>query len=470
MSSLGLGHAAAQPLPFGNSFWDVGFWNFSSSSSPITSDVPNAANSNVLTPHNSPLVVDTAEYGLRGVQVTDTGVNTTIEYFTAPAVGAALLSGLGHDLTIVQRFRQNKVAEMPLWSGHIFSNPDYIGARSVAQRMCLRKSSTVGGTVTGTGALDIQYDDHTYVWTFKLSTREWRQYVDGVLDLVTTLDAQPLTINTLAILATFSTAAFEAATGFCQIWGMSGTWIDSDQQQELYTYCRSLDYTLHPSTPGLPQIVGGGASIWNGATDEVNAAGNRATISQEIVDKRLSILNVGEFSSGVIPNRATPSISGAEALAITLQITSHLSVDTKIVFVDLGNGEINEGQTAAQVLSAMHTALTTIRTAAPDVPVVVMNLPAYFESGFNAVCATVNAGVGALWDSVDAAFPGKPTLYRIDRLTPMGGQVYDNTFYAGVGNNHPNHLGYSQIGPFLLGAQNAAGDTVAALMRRISPT
>lgn len=466
----------SQGLPL--SFWaGGGYWDLTTiagaNGSPFTTPIASSIGTGVLTPGNSPLVDTVAMWGNRGLDFVDTGNGATMQYLRNDALCPALQAaarGTG-DLTIAMRFRSTKLAEMPLWSGHVSSNPGYFGARMVSQRSCLRKTSDSGVTVTATGTLDTQYDDHIYHWTFSKLTGLWTQYIDGVVDVISNagLDTLAVTLNAFVVAGDFSTSPFEAATGKCQLFGLSTQWATQTQVTAHVEQLLAQNYVKQFTDPGVKRFLLCGASIENGATDEVNGAGDRATITNAIIANRWSLASAGPFTQGLIPNRNTPSVSGADAPAIALQVLNYWTSRTGFAVMDLGNGEINATFTAPQTLTAIQAALMQVRTARPSLPIVVNKVRAYFEAPLNTVTIAVNAGLAAVWDAVDAAFPGQPTLYRWDANAALGGPSYVQIYY-GFADDHPIHLGYSTEGPALLAASNATGQTLLQLMQSLSLT
>jgi hypothetical protein len=476
---LGSANPGAIPtgLPLGSSVWAAGFW-FDLVSVPgldgavISSPISSLAGSQILTPQSSPLISDTAIGGRKGCSVTDTGVSGTEQLFRCDALANKFFAGL--PWTIGLDFRQSAQAQQPLWQARSSTGGvlDYIGGFAIGERMCLQYRSTLTGIQTITGVIPTTYDYHRLIWRYDGTTLF--MYVDGVLDSSVALATPTISVNRLAWLGSQSSTSFQGASGFARRWFMTPSDIGSSGVATVDAYLAGQDYTLPGSNILVPKLLTAGASIETGATDAVNGAGWRAGLSQYIIDNTLSWQAIGTHPQGFVPFRESQASSGQSATQITTQVTSIVDSRVSIIQVDLGNQEINLGQTAAQVVTAITTALSAMRTAYyavnPNGYMVVNLLPAYFEAGFNAVVVTLNAALPAVWDASDAVFPSSPKLLRWDANTAMGGPTYVQANYAGVGNDHPNHLGYTLCIPALLAASNSDGDILSSVLSSLSPT
>lgn len=481
MAGMGMGSAnpATPPagLPLGSSTWAAGgWWDLitvpGAPGAAIAGPQASLAGSNILTPASSPLVNATAVGGQRGGNVVDTGVAGTEPRFSCDAL--ASLFPAGQPWSVYWDFRQSKQAEMPLWAALSSSTTDAMGCRSIGERLCFRYRSAATGIVTVTGTIPLAYDYHRLGATY--DGTNLRLYVDGVLDPATPVAVPSLgiTLNRFTWLASVSSIAFEGATGFSRRLCMSPSALSAANIATVDAYFVSNDWTLQGSSPLVPKLIAAGASILVGASDAVTGAGYRAGLSNAIITGRLSWLAVGDRPQGIVPLRETPAQSGQSAVQITTQVTSFVDARTGLLVIDLGNQEINAGQTAVQVQAAITTALRNSRAALyavnPEAFVSVSTLLPYFEAGFNAVAAAVNAALPGIWSASDAEFPAAPKLLRWDGNSAMGGPSYVQANYNGVGDNHPNSTGYALLIPALLAASNADGQVLSNVLAQLSPT
>lgn len=484
MTGFGIGSAnpAAPPpsLPLGSATWASGGWFdlisvAGNEGDAITAGSTSLAGSNVLTPQSSPLVNNTPVGGCRGCYVLDTGVSGTEPMFRCDAIAALFTAGAA--ITIGHDWRSAKQANMPLWQVRSGTGgvTDFIGAYVRSEKVVVEYRSASTGLVTLTGATGLAYDYHRI--TYRFTGTLLYVYIDGVIDPNlngVSLAIPTLNVNRFAWLGSYSTTSFDGATGYARRLFVSPSDIGGSGITTVDDYLVAHDYTLQISNALVQNFICAGASILVGSTDTVTGAGYRAGISQYIIAQKLSWAALGDHPQGFVPTRETPAQSGQSATAITTQVISFVNSKTKLVVVDLGNQEINLGQTAGQVETAIATALQNIRTAvyavAPDCAIATFNLCPYSESGFNAVVASVNAALPGIWDTSDANFPTSRKLMTADLNAAIGGPSYVQANFTAGGNDHPNNTGYNLLIPVVLAASNSSGDVLSDMLRQFSPT
>lgn len=481
MTGMGLGSAnpATPPpsLPLGSSTWAPGAWFDliavpGPQGDPIVAGVPSLAGSNVATPQSNPLVNNTPIGGQRGCRVIDTGVANTEPLFRCDALSqwftpAALLT-VGGD------FRPSKAQQHPLFvlrssTGGV---TDQWSVYIIGERLAvLCQAPSTGGLVTFTGTIPINYDYHR--WAVRCDGTRLRSYVDGVLDLDVPFVMPTLSVNRCAWLGAVASLAFGGATGYARRLYFSPSDVGSSGIATVDAYLVGQDYTKPPTDPSVKEFLFCGASITVGSSANITGAGYRGGVSQYIIDNRLSWRAIGDRPQGFVPTRETPSLSGQAAAAIAAMVATWATPKTCYVGLDFGNAEINAGQNASQVLTAIRTNLHNARASLyaqnPNAYVSVYTILPYFEAPFNAVAQAVNASLPSEWNLSDAEFPGSPKLLRWDGNTAIGGPSYVQANYP-IGDDHPNQTGYDLLIPALLGASNASGDVLSNVLDMLSPT
>jgi lysophospholipase L1-like esterase len=481
MTGFGIGSAnpATPPpsLPLGDAVWSAGGWFDlvsvpEADGAPIVATIPSLAGARVLTPQSGPIVDDTAIGGRRGCSVIDTHVSGTEQLFRCDAFAPFFFSGL--PWCVVCDFRQAlPTPPTPIWAAKS-STPgvtDSVAVYSQAQIANFIYRSPSTGIVTIAGSLPLAYDYNRIIFDYDGTTL--RSWINGVPDIVQLLATPVVNVDRFAWLGSQASVSFEGASGFGRRLAVTPSSIGASGAATVDAYLEAQDFTLAPGDPLVPTFICAGASIILGTTDATTQGGYRWAISQYIVDNRLSWRALGNNPQGFMPTRQTPALGGVDSTIIVTEVSSNVDSSTKLVVLDLGNYEINVGQTAVQVEAAIASALQNIRTAvyavSPSCAIAVSTILPYFEAPLNAVCIDVNAALPAIWDASDAAFPAAAKLLRADLNTAIGGPAYDSANYLPA-NDHPNHTGYSLLYAPILAASNSDGDTLAGVLSALSPT
>ena len=460
-------------VPVNSAFWSSGGWwdlyNIVGANNSQYSTVTPAQSLGALgsfTPAsnsaNKPVIYDTAIGGKRGLVLDYHEVNFLRNDALAP-----ILNGLNKQWSVFFDFQANAIngafsndSVVVSWGsdapGANQSLADVVynvigGGGQVTQSVSVLQQAGAGPTVTANNLSQIvAWDYFRFAASFNgvtLST-----YINGVLSTVTpsTWQAAAMAITRFIWGArAVSGVGFQGSNGYIRRLGVRAVPSSPSEVAEVDSNMVGNDYTLPQTDPSTPNWIVAGASIINGSSDTVTGMGVRYFMSKFVQDNRLSWTTLG-LNSGQYALRGCAATGGAGIVSITTQVSSLVNSRTKLVVLDLGNQEINDGGTAPSVIAAVTAALNNIRgiiyASAPSTCEIAVNtLCAYFDAPKNAVAQALNAALPGIWDSSDALFPARRKLRRSDFNAAMGGPAYNQPNYAGIGNDHPNNLGYSLI-------------------------
>lgn len=473
--------AAVPIVPISDAFWASGGWwdlasipgangaTFSATVAPS-----NVGGQGVFTPvtrsGSLPTIYDTAIGGKRGLVLAGASDNGIQNDALAP-----ILNGSAQQWTFVVDAQANSIGgtnttNLLAWGS---DQPAFVEDFLKLQYNLTTGGATVQGVAvtqqTGGGTTATQnnvapvlgYEYFRFAATYDGTTL--KTYVNGALATVS-----PSTWQTAAMTITrfiwgaypVSGVPFNGFNGYLRRIGVRQGAATSGEIGQIDANMALNDITVLSSASNCPQFLVAGASVINGAPDEINGMGVRYSLSKYIQDNRLSWGAQGP-KSGAYARNGTPASSGTDSTQIVQQVATWVTAQTKMIVVDLGDQEIDEGQTSTQVLAAVASAIQEIRTAAyavsPQCDIAVNTIIPLSDvnPGFNPVCIATNAGLPGTWDASDAAFPGNRQLIRWDANTAIGGPSYVQANYNASGDNHPNNQGYTLMGAAMLAAISA---------------
>lgn len=473
-------------VPISDAFWATGgWWDLSTiagvAGAQFTANVHaiSVGGLGVFTPQSNaatfPIINDTAIGGKRGLLLNSGVVN----YLENDAL-AAIINGSNRTYTVVFDYQDISIGAASVDDRVIvsFGSAQPGSARDlfdttylVASTLCNEVIQWTGGHATNTintTAVSPLFDYYRFALTFDGTTLT--TFLNGVAITVTpsTWQNAAMAITRMGWGASMVGAVgFQGANGYIRRLGVRTGAATALQMASIDSNMVANDFTLPVSSALVPTFIVAGASVINGSEDEITGGGVRYVLSQAIQTGKKSFASSGGTQQAFFQNNFTPATGGAGAVEITAQITSSVTSRTKLVIVDLGDEEIDLNQTSAQVITAITTALSSIRAAvyvvAPACAIVVNTIVPLSESARNTVCIAVNAALPGIWNSSDSAFPSNPPLTRWDANTAIGGPSYVQANYNAAGDDHPNHLGYTLMGAAMMTVVNP-------ILNQFSPT
>lgn len=489
---FGSGKSAPPPLvPISDAFWaSGGWWDLSTiagvNGAPYTTVTPptSATGLGSFTPTfftgpNAPSIYDQAIGGKRGLvtsQVQDNGLENDAL--------ASIINGTNKQWSVFFDYQQNNVGVPLLPANTLVSWGSAGGIGAQDQLRVIYGTTAVAGSTpegiyiaqaTGVGfvatqnnvATHLGYDYFRFAASYDgtaLST-----YVNGVLVTVT-----PSTWQTAIMAITkmmwgawaVNNVSYEASNGYIRRLGVRAVPTTAPDVATVDANMVANDFILPQSNIHVPQAIFAGASIANGSSDAITNMGWRYEFATYVQTNMRSWTTLGT-AQGWYALRNTVATGGTDAPTIAASIAAVVTSRTRLVVVDLGDEEIDLGQTALQVETAITSALTTIRNAvyavAPTCRIAVNTICPLSETPNNAVCIAVNAALPGIWNASDANYPSAVPLLSWDANTAIGGPGYVQANYNSGGNDHPNSTGYRLLGAAMMAV-------LAPTVNSLSPT
>ena len=448
--------ASGVAIPLGADFWTGGGYfdlrQLSDAQGATRSTAINAlAGSASLTPVGAPVV---SGHGIAGNK--SLYFDGTSQYLRCDALGT-LFNGSDKAGTVFIRYRSISGSTQSLITcgNSAGATDNFLKVRaSTLQFVEVLKDAAAEATVTRTGTTQLQYDEHTIVVVFTGTTVV--VYVDGVADTLDNsgLDTASVTFDRGAIGAFLSSTASEFFNGYVQIFGFSPQQATAAQALAFDTAVRASDFTRAKSAS--KEVAIAGDSITQGST-ATGGGGFRVYLGHLRDYNKLSYNFVGQFAAGIFPDRQHSSQGGATCATIATLVNADIDTAGGVDIVFLFGGTNNVDTGAAGALTAYTSMLSSVRTKANSynantIIFVSTILPIGSpQAGFDQ-WATFNAGLPAIWDASDAAFPGMPTLRRLDFATAFG-NVYNAANYVDL--VHPNDTGYALMGAHIMAGARA---------------
>lgn len=325
-------------------------------------------------------------------------------------------------------------------------------------------ATTGGGTVTRTGSIQTEFDEHTIAITLSTSGT-LKVYIDGVQDTLdnSAMDTNAITANQFAVLAFLTTAASPTSTGYIQNIAIASTDLSLSQIAQQDAQWRANDFTY--PLAARPQFAWTGDSLTEGGAG-TGLGGFRVGFIQWLIDNGLSWNFVGFRQFGQLPLRHEFAQGGTNLDFIATNFNSNIGSYRPRLIWFLGGTNDQSTETTATALGKYDTDWASMDATAfaanpasqfivtPILPFDPINAPtpAANEPNFN-------AGLPSRWAAYDAANPTRQTI-RADVKSWIGG-VFNASLY--VDTTHPNDAGNALIVTQMI---NVLGPTMISL----SPT
>lgn len=459
-------------------FFDIGYWDLSvlpgTVGDALASNISSPNGANLLSPVSAPVIDDVAIAGKRCAQL----AFSALSYLRCDAIATRFTAGL--PWTVVLRFRVTSAArDQPLFcAGNSAGGAsNYFQVFQTTLGKVKIVSNTVGGgTITRTGTLNLQFDEHVLV--VSSDGAALTVVVDGVADTLdnSAIDANALSANRFAIGAVLSSSASSAMDGYVSWFGVAASALSVFNAALLTTQLQAADFVRRKALS--PQVMWAGDSITETSVGTLLSAGIRVYELQWSIDNALSLDHVGSRVNGIIADRENVAQGGANILTISGNVTAAFAADPSLapalVIVMMGTNNL-VSPTTAQALADYRTALGAIYTAAvarnPAVKIAVSTItpiqpgttPADTKwQPFNAGLVAASTGE---WDVFEAAHPG--VLIRGDNAAALGNAWSAGDYDNGAGGNDTTHPG--EVGVQKIGARGILVD-YGLFLRSLSPT
>ncbi len=369
---------------------------------------------------------------------------------------AALFSGSDKPGSIFIRYRSIGSGTQALVScgNSAGATDNFLQLRaSTLQAVDVRKDAAAETTIARTGTVNLKFDEHTIVLsTDGAAVSVW---VDGVADTLDSsgLNSASITTDRGAVGALLANTASQFLHGYVQAFGFSSEVATGAQAAAFDAALRAGDFCMQKSAS--PKVAWAGDSIMQGSTGN-NAGGYRDWIGDFRDYNKLSLDFVGQYTAGLFPDSEHSSLGGAGCATIANNVNADVDAASGVDLLFFFGGTNDVDDTAPVALTAYAAALTSIRTNAngwnPDTIIYVGTLIPIGspQAGFDQ-WETFNAGLAAIWNASDAAFPGMPALRRVDFAAAFGG-AYNAANYDVADLVHPNSTGYALMGAALVAA------------------